>query len=222
MLPFGLHTQVAEVDFASMYPTIMAIHNISPETVNCPCCAGAVASSQWPVVSSFLPEEHCQPPFLPSIPAGATRRVAPAWPKACKDLVPETGYRLCRRREGLVPRTLRPILQLRADLKARAKELPSEEAEPYRQRQTALKWMLVTCFGYLGYKNARFGRIEAHEAVTAYGRDKLLCAKETFEAAGFTVLHGLTDCLWVQKPGLDSRRGGPACPPSGGAPRVCH
>ena len=29
-------------------------------------------------------------------------------------------------------------------------------------------------------------------------------AKEIFEAAGFTVLHGLTDCLWVQKPGLDS------------------
>ena len=38
--------------------------------------------------------------------------------------------------------------------------------------------MLVTCFGYLGYKNARFGKIEAHEAVTAYGRDKFLTAKE--------------------------------------------
>ena len=93
-------------------------------------------------------------------------------------------------------------MQLRADLKTRAKELSPEAARPYKQRQTALKWMLVTCFGYLGYKNARFGRIEAHEAVTAYGRDKLLCAKETFEAAGFTVLHGLTDCLWVQKKGL--------------------
>ena len=41
MPPIGLHTRVAEVDFASMYPTIMAIHNISPETVNCSCCAGA-------------------------------------------------------------------------------------------------------------------------------------------------------------------------------------
>ena len=110
---------------------------------------------------------------------------------------------------------------MREQLKARAQELPPEEAAPYKQRQTALKWMLVTCFGYLGYKNARFGRIEAHEAVTAYGRDKLLSAKETFEAAGFTVLHGLTDCLWVQKPGLDSRRGGPACPPSGGGTHEC-
>ena len=120
-----------------------------------------------------------------------------------------------------MPRTLRPILQLRAALKARAKELPPEAARPYKQRQTALKWMLVTCFGYLGYKNARFGRIEAHEAVTAYGRDKLLSAKETFEAAGFTVLHGLTDCLWVQKPGVDSGRGGPVCPPSGEPTQGC-
>ena len=76
-----------------------------------------------------------------------------------------------------MPRTFRPILQLREDLKARAKELPPEAAVPYKQRQTALKWMLVTCFGYLGYKNARFGKIEAHEAVTAYGRDKLLAPK---------------------------------------------
>lgn len=32
----------------------------------------------------------------------------------------------------------------------------------------------MTCFGYLGYKNALFG---THKAVTAYGRDKLLTGK---------------------------------------------
>jgi DNA polymerase elongation subunit (family B) len=80
--------------------------------------------------------------------------------------------------------------------------VPPAEAVQYKERQTTLKWMLVTCFGYLGYKNARFGRIEAHEAVTAHGRDKLLTAKEISEAAGFTVLHGLTDCLWLQKVGM--------------------
>ncbi len=200
MPPAGLHFKVAELDFASMYPTIMTIHNISPETVNCACCVGegakdrkTVGSCQLPAVSRFytdywlLTTDHYLPPALPS------RHNPP---------VPEAGYRLCRRREGLVPRTLRPILKLRERLKARAKEVGPEEAIPYKERQNALKWMLVTCFGYLGYKNARFGRIEAHEAVTAYGRDKLLAAKEICEAAGFTVLHGLTDCLWVKKPGV--------------------
>ena len=49
MPPPGLHTHVAEVDFASMYPTIMTIHNISPETVNCGCCdAGEGARGESP------------------------------------------------------------------------------------------------------------------------------------------------------------------------------
>jgi DNA polymerase-2 len=63
-----------------------------------------------------------------------------------------------------------------------------------------LKWLLVVCFGYLGYKNARFGRIESHEAVTAYGREALLRAKETAEELGFTVLHMYVDGLWVKRP----------------------
>ena len=84
-------------------------------------------------------------------------------------------------------------------MKAAAKASPPELAALYQQRQTALKWMLVTCFGYLGYKNSRFGRIEAHEAVTAFGRDKLLTAKEICEARGYHILHGLTDCLWIEQ-----------------------
>jgi DNA polymerase II len=134
--------------------------------------------------------------------AGVPAFESPLAPPLTTYLVPEARYRLCRRREGLVPRTLRPILDLREALKAAAQEAPPEQAALYQQRQIALKWMLVTCFGYLGYKNARFGRIEAHEAVTAFGRDKLLTAKEICEAAGYRVLHGLTDCVWIQKDGL--------------------
>ncbi|MEJ2070851.1 MAG: DNA polymerase domain-containing protein, partial [Syntrophobacterales bacterium] len=124
------------------------------------------------------------------------------FPSPHNNLVPQPGNPLCSKREGLVPRTLRPILELRERLKAAAKEAPPEKAALYQQRQNALKWMLVTCFGYLGYKNARFGRIEAHEAVTAFGRDKLLTAKEICESRGYQVLHGLTDCLWIQKKGM--------------------
>jgi len=192
----GIFEEVAEIDFASMYPTIMAIHNISAETVLCKCC-----------------ENH---------------------------RVPEAGYTICERREGIVPKVLRPILERRAWLKKMAREIEfgvrsspapirdgsgefgektenaegrKQEAEGRRQetenkkeiynrKQTALKWMLVTCFGYLGYRNARFGRIEAHEAVTAFGREKLLQAKEICEEEGFELLHAITDSLWIRKKGL--------------------
>jgi DNA polymerase elongation subunit (family B) len=34
----------------------------------------------------------------------------------------------------------------------------------FKLQRNSLKWLLVCCFGYTGYKNARFGKIEAHEA----------------------------------------------------------
>jgi DNA polymerase-2 len=203
----GIFEDVAEIDFSSMYPTIMAAHNISPETVLCGCCEN--------------------------------------------QRVPEARYTICEKKEGMVPKTLKPILARRTWLKKMVKEsdcglrpepceiqgchaphvvhggmpltLPSPQRgegkgegvdceegrrniekrkEIYNRKQTALKWMLVTCFGYLGYRNARFGRIEAHEAVTAFGREKLLQAKEICEEEGFELLHAITDSLWIRKGNL--------------------
>ena len=62
----------------------------------------------------------------------------------------------------------------------------------------ALKWILVSCFGYQGFSNAKFGRIECHEAINAYAREILLDTKETLEAHGWEVVHGIVDSLWVR------------------------
>jgi DNA polymerase II len=139
----GEYENIAEIDFASMYPTLMVTRNISPETVLCSCCQNKV--------------------------------------------VPEAGYNICEKRRGLIPLTLEPLIE-----RPRA---------VYDARRVAIKWMLVTCFGYMGYKGARFGRIEAHESVTAWGRETLLRAKEIVEDAGFEMLHALTDSLWIRKAG---------------------
>jgi DNA polymerase II len=162
----GAHENVGELDFASMYPSLMDRYNISPETVNCACCGG------------YPPDGRTGLP------------------------VPEIGAHTCLRRRGLVPDTIAPILVKRRLLKERQKAATEPEArELFRKRQTALKWLLVVSFGFLGYRNARFGRIEAHEAVTAWGREKLLSAKEIAEREGFAFLHGLTDAIWVKKEG---------------------
>jgi len=155
----GLHFDVGEVDFISMYPSIMRHFNISPETVG----------SQRP-----------------------TAELAPRLEETVSGGPP-----------GLVPETLAPLLDKRLALKLRLAELPAWHPQRlrYKARASAHKWLLVTCFGYLGYKNARFGRIEAHEAVTAYGREALLRAKEAAEDLGFEVLHLYVDGMWVKKAG---------------------
>jgi DNA polymerase, archaea type len=62
---------------------------------------------------------------------------------------------------------------------------------------SVLKWMLVTCFGYTGYRNAKFGQIQVHERITEISRELLMQIKKLAEDTGFEVLHGIVDCLWV-------------------------
>jgi len=145
----GLHSDVAEVDFVSMYPAVIIHGNISPEVP------------------------------LPDVLTPASEEL------------------------GVVPLTLKPIYEKRVALKAKTRFYPPDHpmAKTLKARSTALKWLLVVCFGFLGYKNARYGRIEAHEAVTKGGREVLLRAKEVAEEEGFEVLHMYVDALWLKKKG---------------------
>jgi DNA polymerase elongation subunit (family B) len=122
----------------------------------------------------------------------------------CPDnAVPEIGHHLCRKRRGLVPSVLAPILEKRARYKALYKA-GGPGAAVYKARADAHKWTLVCCFGYLGFKNARFGKIEAHECVTAWGREVLLRAKDAVEKRGYHLLHALVDSVWITVgPGAD-------------------
>lgn len=118
----------------------------------------------------------------------------------CRDgvRVPESSSWICTKREGVVAKALAPILLRRRYLKEKLKTAVGEEREFIDARQSSIKWLLVTSFGYLGYRNAKFGKLESHEAVTAFGRQKLLRAKELSEDAGFEMLHAITDCLFIR------------------------
>jgi len=153
----GLHEDVAEIDFFSMYPSIMVRFNISPETV------------------------------------GTEKKTV--------ETVADLRSVVKREELGLIPQTLMPLLEKRFNLKSQLLTLSKFDCryKNYKAQAAAHKWLLVTCFGYLGYKNARFGKIEAHEAVTAYGREVLFRAKEAAEDLGFRVLHLYVDGMWVQK-----------------------
>jgi DNA polymerase elongation subunit (family B) len=113
---------------------------------------------------------------------------------------PGLGYRSCTERVGLIPRTLAPLLARRLAYKAALQRpgLAPAEASALRRRVKMLKWILVTAFGYQGYRNARFGRIECHEAINAYARRLLADLVPAAEAWGYRVLHGIVDSLWLR------------------------
>lgn len=154
----GIHDHVGELDFASLYPTLMTRMNLSGETVNCTCC-----------------------------PDSANR-------------APELEFNICERSSGIVPLSLKILLDKRARYKAAKKTVVDEELKTlYDRRQSALKWILVCSFGYLGFKNARFGKIDAHIATCAFSRQVLGKAAALAEARGFKLVHGIVDSFWLRK-----------------------
>jgi len=153
----GVHENVGEVDFASLFGNIMLKKNISAETINCTCCYDS------------------------------------------KRKVPELGYRICNR-QGIVPESLELLLEKRERYTNLIEKTDNMEKQKiYKERKSALKWILVTSFGYLGFNNAKFGRIDAHMAVCAFARELLISAIRISEREGFEVLHGIVDSMWVYK-----------------------
>jgi len=160
----GLHENVGEIDFTSLFPFIMTKYNISAETVLCWCC-----------------------------PDSDTR-------------VPDVGYHTCEKRRGVIPRSLEPILTKRVDYKLKKKnEQDPELKRIYGSRVDALKGILVCSFGYLSYRNAKFGLIDCHISVCAYARQILLETARIAEMRGFEVVHGIVDSLWLKKPGATEK-----------------
>jgi DNA polymerase-2 len=156
----GIYDQVGELDFTSLYPTIMRDQNLSGETVKCKCCPNSL------------------------------RRV------------PELDYNVCERWRGIVPLSLEILLERRLQYKQLKKDEKDElKRQRYDARQSALKWILVCSFGYLGFKNARFGKIDAHIATCAFSRIFLDRAVAIAQARGFKLVHGIVDSMWLTKAG---------------------
>lgn len=113
--------------------------------------------------------------------------------------VPELGWNVCRT-PGIVPRAIEIVVSKRFRYKELRGETTDEgRRQRYAARQAALKWLGVTTFGYLGFSNAKFGRIDAHIAVCAWDRKIMRDAVRVAESRGFEVIHGIVDSLWVRR-----------------------
>ncbi|MFB6209741.1 MAG: type B DNA-directed DNA polymerase [Candidatus Nanohaloarchaea archaeon] len=151
----GIHENVFEADFASLFPSIMVEKNISPETVCCDCCDNS--------------------------------------------RVPELDYSICEQSQGFISEVLAPLVDDRQEMKERVEEIENKEERKYVQGSIdAIKWLLVSCFGYMGHAHASYGAIECHQAIQAFDRKIMSKTADIFDENGYGIVHGIVDSLWVQ------------------------
>ncbi len=144
----GFHTNVAEIDFSSMYPWLIFNHNISADTL----------------LSDVGPFDY----------------------------VPGTHIRISLAHKGLTPLAIKPLLEQRMHYKQHPSAIN-------KVRASGLKWVLVSSYGYLRFREFKLGLPSAHMAICAFAREILLDAAKRAEELDFRVIHGIIDALYVQK-----------------------
>ncbi|HKQ30805.1 MAG TPA: DNA polymerase II [Burkholderiales bacterium] len=107
-----------------------------------------------------------------------------------------------RREPGILPRMLDELFPQRDAAKKAGDDVASN----------AIKILMNSFYGVLGTPACRFHNPALANAITGTGREMLLWSKRWFENAGFKVLYGDTDSLFVHTGGNDpeqARRQGP-------------
>jgi DNA polymerase elongation subunit (family B) len=150
----GMHKDVAEIDFSSLFPWLIYNYNISPENFD---------------ISNNATSHFEQVPGLP--------------------------IRISLKKKGLVPRAIKKILDRRMFYK-------KNPTSVNRSRIQGLKWVLVTSYGYLRFREFKLGLATSHMAIGSYAREILMQAKELCESRGFEVVHGIVDSLYIKKKGM--------------------
>ncbi len=120
--------------------------------------------------------------------------------RCCRDnKVPGLSYNYCTKNRGVVAIVAEKLIKRRIALKS----MPTPEN---KEKVDYLKWLLVTMFGYQAFKNRKIGTIENHESIQSYARETLMSSARVAERAGWEVVHGIIDSVYVKKKdGYDAR-----------------
>ncbi|MHB8633965.1 MAG: DNA polymerase domain-containing protein [Thermoplasmatota archaeon] len=128
----------------------------------------------------------------------------------CPDgpVIPELEYHVCEKVQGHQSEILRRLWPHRRWAKAILRKAAStNQVDPdlvakARAVKSEHKALGVVCFGYFRYRNARFGCAEVHQAIQCLGRAGMERARILAQQRGFRMVHELTDCVFLQRPGL--------------------
>jgi DNA polymerase I/DNA polymerase-2 len=124
----------------------------------------------------------------------------------CKNdgfLVPELNYWFCKKTEGFIPSVLKEIIEKRAKLKEKLKNIEKDsfEYKILNNRQYALKIIANATYGYFGFPGSKWYSKECAESCTAFGRNLIKQTIEEAESQNFLVIYADTDSVFLKKSG---------------------
>lgn len=105
--------------------------------------------------------------------------------------VSPTGAKFCKKRRGFIPEILTEVIEQRLKIKKSMKEETDEtKRKSLDARQSALKILANSFYGYMGFSLARWYSRECAQSITAWGREYIKRTIETAQKDGWKVVYG--------------------------------
>ncbi|MDR0911778.1 MAG: DNA-directed DNA polymerase [Methanobrevibacter sp.] len=185
----GLHENLVQFDFRSLYPSLIISKNISPDVllIKNPFTGEYrknIAAINLKNLKTDLKENQTRENLINSNNF---------------NISPEKGHKFAKKPIGFIPSVIGNVLNERFKLKRKMKESEDEqEKKSYEVQQKALKRLANTMYGIYGFKRFRWFSNECAESITAWGREYIQDTMKKAEKYGFKAIYADTDGFYAK------------------------
>ncbi|MCL2156741.1 MAG: DNA-directed DNA polymerase [Methanobrevibacter sp.] len=167
----GLHENLVQFDFRSLYPSIIISKNISPDVLLTNSVNNIARINED---ENDLTDDDYY-------------------------ISPEYGIKFAKKPQGFIPSVIGNVLDERLKIKKRMKETDDPTAKRILHvQQDALKRLANTMYGIYGFSRFRWYSMECARSITAWGRDYIKNSMKKAEEYGFYAIYADTDGFYAK------------------------
>jgi len=183
----GLHEGVAVFDYASLYPTSIMSFNLSPETF---ICSEKEVENKGMTIQNVI--DNLNERGINFVDTGYDKELFGE-----RYLFYAQDHKL-----GIFPKMLKKMYDERRTIKAQMRDEKDEvKHNALDKHQTAIKLILNSAYGALGFNYFRLYRPEVADAITYFARQALFFGEESLKELGHDTIYGDTDSLFTLQNG---------------------
>ncbi|MDR0900770.1 MAG: DNA-directed DNA polymerase [Methanobrevibacter sp.] len=170
----GLHENLVQFDFRSLYPSIIISKNISPDVLLKKSKGSKYNIANYNNLNNKLTDNDY---FIS----------------------PESDHKFAKKPQGFIPSVIGEVLSERFRLKQEMKEAKTEDDKKILDvQQSALKRLANTMYGIYGFSRFRWYSVECAESITAWGREYIQFTMKKSEEYGFKPIYADTDGFYAK------------------------
>lgn len=174
----GLHENLVQFDFRSLYPSIIISKNVSPDAL-----VKKTSKTSTHTENSSIESENNT--YITD--------------NNKFNMAPEYGHTFVKEPQGFIPSVIGNVLNERRKIKEAMKTCKDPaEKKSLNVQQDALKRLANTMYGVYGYSRFRWYSFECAESITAWGRDFIKDTIEQAEEYGFHTIYADTDGFYAR------------------------